>query len=168
MEDEDVLADADAELLVVAVLFDEDVIVTEGTSECSGIVGDVRSDLVDSYLEPFLAKAVKALFWFLLFPLDVAAMVSSSSRNLVLSLASNLSLHEGRLSCRSESPDKLAFEAKDEVDPEVTAAAAAAIEAEVDTAVTEVVFIVDDDTDPVLFVRIPPGIGVGGVGDDFC
>ena len=35
VEDEDVLADADAELLVVAVLFDEDVIVTEGTSECS-------------------------------------------------------------------------------------------------------------------------------------
>jgi len=60
-----------------------------------------------------------------------------------LSLASNLSLQEGRLSCRSESPDKLAFEANDEVDPEVTAAAAAAIEAEVDTAVT------DDDTDPV-------------------
>ena len=60
-----------------------------------------------------------------------------------MSLASNLSLQEGRLSCRSESPDKLAFEANDEVDPEVTAAAAAAIEAEVDTAVT------DDDTDPV-------------------
>ena len=60
-----------------------------------------------------------------------------------MSLASNLSLQEGRLSCRSESPDKLAFEANDEVDPEVTAAAAAAIEAEVDTAVTE------DDTDPV-------------------
>ena len=69
-------------------------------------------------------------------------------QTLVLSLASNLSLHEGRLSCRSESPDKLAFEAKDEVDPEVTAAAAAAIEAEVDTAVTEV--DVDDDTGPVI------------------
>ena len=35
MEDEDVLADADAEVLVVAVLFVEDVIVTEGTSVCS-------------------------------------------------------------------------------------------------------------------------------------
>ena len=43
---------------------------------------------------------------------------------------------------------KACFLPKDEVDPEVTAAAAAAIEAEVDTAVTEVVFIVDDDTDP--------------------
>jgi len=165
VEDEDVLADADAEVLVVAVLFVEDVIVTEGTSVCSGMVGDVRSDLVDSYLEPFLAKAVKALFWFLLFPLDVAAaMVSSSSRNLVLSLASNLSLHEGRLSCRSESPDKLAFEAKEEVDPEVTAAAAAAIEAEVDTAVTEV--DVDDDTGPVW--ELATVETVGGVGDDFC
>ena len=61
---------------------------------------------------------------------------------MVLSFASSLNLHEGRRSCRSESPDKLAFEAKEEVDPEVTAAAAAAIEAEVDTAVTE------DDTDP--------------------
>jgi len=162
-DEEEVLADA--EVLVVAVLFVEDVIVTEGTSECSGMVGDVRSDLVDSYLEPFLAKAVKALFWFLLFPLDVAAaMVSSSSRNLVLSLASNLSLHEGRLSCRSESPDKLAFEAKDEVDPEVTAAAAAAIEAEVDTAVTEV--DVDDDTGPVW--ELATVETVGGVGDDFC
>jgi len=159
-DEEDVLADA--EVLVVAVLFVEDVIVTEGTSECSGMVGDVRSDLVDSYLEPFLAKAVKALFWFLLFPLDVAP--SSSSRNLVLSLASNLSLHEGRLSCRSESPDKLAFEAKDEVDPEVTAAAAAAIEAEVDTAVTEV--DVDDDTGPVW--ELATVETVGGVGDDFC
>ena len=68
---------------------------------------------------------------------------SSFWLTFVLSLASNLSLQEGRLSCRSESPDKLAFEANDEVDPEVTAAAAAAIEAEVDTAVT------DDDTDPV-------------------
>jgi len=164
VEDEDVLADADAEVLVVAVLFVEDVIVTEGTSVCSGMVGDVRSDLVDSYLEPFLAKAVKALFWFLLFPLDVAAAMvqSSSSRNLVLSLASNLS-HEGRLSCRSESPDKLAFEAKDEVDPEVTAAAAAAIEAEVDTAVTE--DDVDDDTGPVWETTVE---AVGGVGDDFC
>ena len=72
-------------------------------------------------------------------------------QTLVLSLASNLSLQEGRLSCRSESPDKLAFEAKDEVDPEVTAAAAAAIEAEVDTAVTE--DDVDDDTGPGIYQK---------------
>ena len=49
---------------------------------------------------------------------------------------------------------KACFLPKDEVDPEVTAAAAAAIEAEVDTAVTEVVFIVDDDTDPGIYKKI--------------
>ena len=42
-----------------------------------GIDGEVRSgDRLDSYFDPFLAKAVRALFWFLL-PRDG----SSSSRN---------------------------------------------------------------------------------------
>lgn len=114
----------------------DDVIVTEGTSTFSGIEvdGEVRSgDRVDSYFDPFLAKAVRALFWFLL-PREL----SSSSRNLFLSLVSSLSLHDGLRSCRSvESPVRLAFDAIEEVEPEVTAAAAAAIEVDVGKAVME-------------------------------
>ena len=55
-----------------------------------------------------------------------------------MSFESSLSLHDGLRSCRSVSPAvKLELEANDEVDPEVTAAAAAAIEADVGTAVME-------------------------------
>lgn len=122
------------ELVVGAVIPPDDVIVTEGTSTFSGmdVDGEVRfCDRVDSYFDPFLAKAVRALFWFLL-------PWSSSSRNLFLSLVSSLSLHDGLRSCRSvESPVRLAFDAIEEVEPEVTAAAAAAIEVDVGKAVME-------------------------------
>lgn len=126
--------DEGVELVVVSVIPLDDVIVTEGTSTFSGIDGEVRSgDRVDSYFDPFLAKAVRALFWFLL-PREL----SSSSRNLFLSLVSSLSLHDGLRSCRSvESPVRLAFDAIEEVEPEVTAAAAAAIEVDVGKAVME-------------------------------
>ena len=57
---------------------------------------------------------------------------------LFLSLVSSLSLHDGLRSCRSvESPVRLAFDAIEEVEPEVTAAAAAAIEVDVGKAVME-------------------------------
>lgn len=56
---------------------------------------------------------------------------------LVLSFASSLSLQDGLRSCLSESPVKLEFEANEVVDPDVTAAAAAAIEADVGMAVME-------------------------------
>jgi len=126
--------DEGVELVVASVIPLDDVIVTEGTSTFSGIDGEVRSgDRVDSYFDPFLAKAVRALFWFLL-PREL----SSSSRNLFLSLVSSLSLHDGLRSCRSvESPVRLAFDAIEEVEPEVTAAAAAAIEVDVGKAVME-------------------------------
>lgn len=75
MEEDEEVPEA-ADVLVVAVLLVEEVIVTEGTSRCSGIVGEVKSDRVDSYLEPLRAKAVKALFWFLLFPLKVVTEVA--------------------------------------------------------------------------------------------
>lgn len=119
----------------------DDVMVTEGTSVCSGIDGEERSgDLADSYFDPFRANAVRALFWFLL-PLESKGGpfdISSSSRNLFLSLVSSLSLHDGLRSCRSvESPVRLAFDAIEEVEPEVTAAAAAAIEVDVGKAVME-------------------------------
>lgn len=119
----------------------EDVMVTEGTSVCSGIDGEERSgDLADSYFDPFRANAVRALFWFLL-PLESKGGPfdrSSSSRNLFLSLVSSLSLHDGLRSCRSvESPVRLAFDAIEEVEPEVTAAAAAAIEVDVGKAVMD-------------------------------
>lgn len=119
----------------------EDVMVTEGTSVCSGIDGEERSgDLADSYFDPFRANAVRALFWFLL-PLESKGGpfdISSSSRNLFLSLVSSLSLHDGLRSCRSvESPVRLAFDAIEEVEPEVTAAAAAAIEVDVGKAVMD-------------------------------
>jgi hypothetical protein len=122
------------ELVVPAVIPVDEVMVTEGTSTFSGIDGEVRSgDRLDSYFDPFLAKAVRALFWFLL-PRDG----SSSSRNLFLSLVSSLSLHDGLRSCRSvESPVRLAFDAIEEVEPEVTAAAAAAIEVDVGKAVMD-------------------------------
>jgi len=118
---------------VVTLEFDP-VIVTDGTATFSGIVGDSRSgERLDSYFEPFLAKAVRALFWFLL-PL----VGSSSRRNFVLSLESSLSLQDGLRSCLvSLSCAKLALEAMEEVEPEVTAAAAAAMEVEVDTAVMD-------------------------------
>lgn len=126
--------DEGVELVVGAVIPPDDVIVTEGTSTFSGmdVDGEVRfCDRVDSYFDPFLAKAVRALFWFLL-------PWSSSSRNLFLSLVSSLSLHDGLRSCRSvESPVRLAFDAIEEVEPEVTAAAAAAIEVDVGKAVME-------------------------------
>lgn len=119
----------------------DDVMVTEGTSVCSGIDGEERSgDLADSYFDPFRANAVRALFWFLL-PLESKGGpfdISSSSRNLFLSLVSSLSLHDGLRSCRSvESPVRLAFDAIEEVEPEVTAAAAAAIEVDVGKAVMD-------------------------------
>jgi hypothetical protein len=119
----------------------EDVMVTEGTSVCSGIDGEERSgDLADSYFDPFRANAVRALFWFLL-PLESKGGPfdrSSSSRNLFLSLVSSPSLHDGLRSCRSvESPVRLAFDAIEEVEPEVTAAAAAAIEVDVGKAVMD-------------------------------
>jgi len=124
--------DEGVELVVGAVIPPDDVIVTEGTSTFSGmdVDGEVRfCDRVDSYFDPFLAKAVRALFWFLL-------PWSSSSRNLFLSLVSSLSLHDGLRSCRSvESPVRLAFDAIEEVEPEVTAAAA--IEVDVGKAVME-------------------------------
>lgn len=119
---------------MVPVVPEDDVIVTEGTAAFSGIEGELRSGdrQLDSYLEPFLARAVRALFWFLLVPL------SSSSRNLFLSLVSSLSLHDGLRSCRSvSSPVRLAFDAIEEVEPEVTAAAAFAIEVDVDKAVMD-------------------------------
>jgi len=126
--------DEGVELVVGAVIPPDDVIVTEGTSTFSGmdVDGEVRfCDRVDSYFDPFLAKAVRALFWFLL-------PWSSSSRNLFLSLVSSLSLHDGLRSCRSvESPVRLAFDAIEEVEPEVTAAAAAAIEVDVGKAVMD-------------------------------
>ena len=57
---------------------------------------------------------------------------------LFLSLVSSLSLHDGLRSCRSvESPVRLAFDAIEEVEPEVTAAAAAAIEVDVGKAVMD-------------------------------
>ena len=58
---------------------------------------------------------------------------------LFLSLVSSLSLHDGLLSWRSaeESPVRLAFDAIEDVEPEVTAAAAAAIEVDVGKAVMD-------------------------------
>ena len=60
---------------------------------------------------------------------------------MVLSLESSLSLHDGLRSCLLSvsvlSCAKLALEAIEEVEPEVTAAAAAAMEVEVDKAVIE-------------------------------
>lgn len=104
----------------------EDVIVTEGTSTFSGIDGEMEvspDDLLDSYFDPFRAKAVRALFWFLF--LDE----SSSSRNLFLSLVSSLSLQDGLRSCRSVfSPARLAFDAIELVLPEVTPADTAEVE----------------------------------------
>ena len=64
---------------------------------------------------------------------------------------SSLSLHDGLRSCRSDdSPVRLAFDAIEEVEPEVTAAAAFAIEVDVDKAV------MDDaaDDDPVSRTKI--------------
>lgn len=134
--------DGEAEAAVELVVEDkplEDVIVTEGTSTFSGIDGDEvwsPDDRLDSYFEPFLAKAVRALFWFL-FPLRDE---SSSRRNLFLSLVSSLSLQDGRLSCRSVvSPARLAFEAIEEVEPEVTpeVTAVGTADVEVDKAVID-------------------------------
>lgn len=58
---------------------------------------------------------------------------------MFLSLVSSLSLHDGLLSWRSaeESPVRLAFDAIEDVEPEVTAAAAAAIEVDVGKAVMD-------------------------------
>ena len=67
------------------------------------------------------------------FPMDLM-------RTLVLSLESSLSLHDGLRSCLlsvSLSCAKLALEEMEDVEPEVTAAAAAAMEVEVDKAVID-------------------------------